>query len=133
MTNTKSTRKPAPVVKCPYCDWKGSARGIFTHVRLGHPNEGYVKPPVSKKVSIHPYACDGNNPSFMSGGGLTKEEQVLYKKMYNQVLDVVGNVDVRKEPNHPALQWTEEGIRQSLLRQIEKIRNSKGYPKGMNG
>ena len=33
---SKSNRKPAEVVKCPYCDHTGSARGLFSHVRLAH-------------------------------------------------------------------------------------------------
>jgi hypothetical protein len=30
---------PAQKVQCPHCAWQGSARGLFTHVRLGHPDK----------------------------------------------------------------------------------------------
>jgi len=55
-----TTRKPAPIVKCEHCNWKGSARGLFTHVRLSHPGIT-TKPPtaslhhpldIDKKTSI---------------------------------------------------------------------------------
>jgi hypothetical protein len=55
-----TTRKPAPIVKCEHCNWKGSARGLFTHVRLSHPGIS-TKPPtatlqhpldIDKKTSI---------------------------------------------------------------------------------
>jgi len=48
-------KRPAPIVKCPYCEWRGSARGIFTHVRLGHPQLGSFKPPHSIEFVIHPF------------------------------------------------------------------------------
>ena len=55
-----TSRKPAPIVKCEHCNWKGSARGLFTHVRLSHPGIT-AKPPtaslqhpldIDKKTSI---------------------------------------------------------------------------------
>jgi hypothetical protein len=46
-----SSRKPAPIVSCEYCNWKGSARGLFTHVRLSHPGID-KKPPIAQLV--HP-------------------------------------------------------------------------------
>jgi hypothetical protein len=30
-------RIPAKKTKCPHCDWTGSARGLFGHVRMKHP------------------------------------------------------------------------------------------------
>ena len=33
---SNSDRKPAEVVKCPYCEHTGSAMGLFSHVRLAH-------------------------------------------------------------------------------------------------
>jgi hypothetical protein len=51
--------KPAQIVKCPHCDWKGSARGLFGHVKLSHPgNEGAIKH-ASKRVN--PYAVLKNS------------------------------------------------------------------------
>lgn len=56
------TRKPAPIVKCPHCkNWVGSARGLFTHVRMAHPAIN-TKPPISKNK--HP--LDVQNDLFAS-------------------------------------------------------------------
>lgn len=48
-----SKRAPAQTVKCPHCDHTGSARGLFTHIRLAHPGIA-SKPPISRNE--HPYA-----------------------------------------------------------------------------
>jgi hypothetical protein len=50
-----TTRKPAPIVKCEHCNWKGSARGLFTHVRLSHPAIS-TKPPTA--TFEHPLDVD---------------------------------------------------------------------------
>jgi hypothetical protein len=50
-----TTRKPAPIVKCEHCNWKGSARGLFTHVRLSHPGIS-TKPPTA--TLEHPLDVD---------------------------------------------------------------------------
>ena len=36
MAKYPSERAPAKVTKCPHCKWTGSARGLFSHVRLTH-------------------------------------------------------------------------------------------------
>jgi hypothetical protein len=52
------TRKATAVVKCPHCSHTGSARGLFTHVRLAHPSIA-EKPKVSTKITAHPYDIKG--------------------------------------------------------------------------
>lgn len=52
-----SKRAPAQIVKCPHCDHTGSARGLFTHIRLAHPGIA-SKPPISRNE--HPYAIGGS-------------------------------------------------------------------------
>jgi hypothetical protein len=52
------TRKPTAVVKCPYCSHTGSARGLFTHVRLSHPTIA-EKPKTSTRITAHPYDIKG--------------------------------------------------------------------------
>ena len=47
------TRISAAVVKCDYCDHTGSARGLFTHVRLAHPGIK-TKPKTSTRIMAHP-------------------------------------------------------------------------------
>jgi len=67
--NEVLTRKPAPIVKCPHCKWNGSARGLFTHVRMAHPAIN-TKPPISKNE--HPYDIRGVKTSLerVNGGFL---------------------------------------------------------------
>jgi hypothetical protein len=57
-SNYPKTRRATAVVKCPHCNHTGSARGLFTHVRLAHPgiNE---KPKTSTKITAHPYDING--------------------------------------------------------------------------
>jgi hypothetical protein len=55
-------RTPAQIVKCPYCDHTGSARGLFTHIRLAHPGISN-KPPISKNE--HPYAIGNTGASAL--------------------------------------------------------------------
>lgn len=53
-----TTRKASAIVKCPHCSHTGSARGLFSHVRLAHP--GIVKKPVTAtKITVHPYDIKG--------------------------------------------------------------------------
>jgi hypothetical protein len=51
--------KPAQIVKCPHCDWKGSARGLFGHVRLLHPGREAAIRNSTKRVN--PYAVLKNS------------------------------------------------------------------------
>lgn len=106
-------RKPAQIVQCPYCTHKGSARGLFTHVRLAHPSKGYIKPPISEKVSIHPYACNGDIPSFESGGKLTIQENKLFKKIYEEVLVKISKTGDKTDAN----------IRKIISKEILELRD----------
>jgi hypothetical protein len=47
---------PAQIVKCPHCSWKGSARGLFGHVRLTHPG----KEEAVKYKPANPFAVNSN-------------------------------------------------------------------------
>jgi hypothetical protein len=60
MSKQISERKAAPIVKCKYCDWKGSARGLFAHVRLGHPG-------IKEKPPVMSHPLDINKPSSSIG------------------------------------------------------------------
>jgi uncharacterized protein YllA (UPF0747 family) len=53
-----SPRKSATIVKCPHCSHTGSARGLFTHVRLAHPGIT-TKPKTSTRIVAHPYDVKG--------------------------------------------------------------------------
>lgn len=53
-----SVRKATIIVKCPHCNHTGSARGLFTHVRLAHPSI-QEKPKISTKITVHPNDVKG--------------------------------------------------------------------------
>jgi hypothetical protein len=54
MEKSTTLRRPAKIVKCPYCDWKGSARGLFSHSRLMHNK----KINDAKEIKTNPYAVN---------------------------------------------------------------------------
>jgi hypothetical protein len=58
MARTKDSA-PAQIVKCPHCSWKGSARGLFGHVRLTHPG----KEQAVKYKPANPFAVNSNKIS----------------------------------------------------------------------
>jgi hypothetical protein len=49
-------RAPAKRVKCPYCEHKGSARGLFSHIRLMHPKLLEKSRELTRETREHP--CD---------------------------------------------------------------------------
>lgn len=55
--NDGEERKPAVTVKCKYCNWTGSSRGLFTHVRLGHPGIS-KKPESTQRHEYHPLSVE---------------------------------------------------------------------------
>jgi len=54
MQNSTSTRRPAEIVKCPYCTWKGSARGLHSHCRLLHSKN--IKD--AREIKVNPYSVN---------------------------------------------------------------------------
>jgi hypothetical protein len=76
-----SSRKPAPIVSCEYCKWKGSARGLFTHVRLSHPGIE-TKPPVAKLV--HPLS----DRQSISGTSIKRPRKRYSSEIEKEVIDV---------------------------------------------
>ena len=58
--------KPAQIVKCPYCDPTGSARGLFTHTRLAHPNSPLIETKAANPYSINKsYSSVGTNRTLI--------------------------------------------------------------------
>ena len=115
-----SSRKPAPIVSCEYCKWKGSARGLFTHVRLSHPGIE-KKPPVSKLV--HPLS-----ESQSISGTNTKRKRKRYGESSidgdtMSLLFIVGIIAKIIEALPPREQKTlqREGINPSYVRSLGSI------------
>jgi hypothetical protein len=87
-----SKRAPAQIVKCPHCDHTGSARGLFTHIRLAHPGISN-RPPISKNE--HPYAI-GNKVARALDKKKPKTrvesvEEILIKTISMAVLNGLNN------------------------------------------
>jgi len=78
MRNYTSNRQPAKIVKCPYCTWKGSARGLHSHCRLLHGKTITD----AKEIKINPYAV--------------KEKNVTIKKR-----NVIGSIYDKKYSDTP--------------------------------
>ena len=72
--NEVLTRKPAPIVKCQHCKWVGSARGLFTHVRMAHPAINEKPPTITRE---HPYIIGG-----ISGKKATTDQLHLFREGY---------------------------------------------------
>lgn len=72
---TKTALYPAPIVKCPHCKWQGSARGLFTHVRLAHP--GISEKPMFQRDFYKNNLFNG--PAGVSGIKLTPNDMARLK------------------------------------------------------
>jgi hypothetical protein len=78
-------RLPAQVVSCPHCDWKGSARGLYTHCRMGHPNKSLPETK-GKRVwqTIHPQA---EKPVNKPKKSLSKQARMIKEEL--RLLDLL--------------------------------------------
>jgi len=76
-----TSRKPAPIVKCEHCNWNGSARGLFTHVRLSHPGIS-TKPPTA--TLQHPLDIDRK-----SSIGSVKQKRKRYPSEFDDTMNEV--------------------------------------------
>ena len=76
----KKERAPAQIVSCPHCSWKGSARGLYTHCRMGHPNKALPETKGTRVwATIHPQAESPVKAKKMAKGGKLSYEQRLDK------------------------------------------------------
>ena len=81
----KKERAPAQIVSCPHCDWKGSARGLYTHCRMGHPNKSLPETKGTRvQYTVHPQA---DKASISPKKGLkrkkrwTEEDETRYQRL----------------------------------------------------
>jgi len=87
MEKSTSIRRPAETVKCPYCDWKGSARGLHSHCRLLHGKN--IKD--AREIKSNPYAIKGKNEIIKKKSSIGS----IYDKKYSDsplenILIVIG-------------------------------------------
>ena len=94
MAKYPTDRAPAKIAKCPHCEWTGSARGLFSHVRLAHGG---------KEHSLN----------------IRKENPYLINKSKPKVLGSV----IRKTPISDK-EWLEEFVMKCILKVIEAYNNS---------
>jgi hypothetical protein len=95
MPKYPTERAAAKIAKCPHCNWTGSARGLFSHVRLAHGGKEHLL-------------------------NIRKENPYLINKAKPKAL---GNV-IRKTPINNE-QWLEEFIMKCILKVLETYNNRK--------
>lgn len=76
---------PAPKVQCPHCAWQGSARGLFTHVRLAHPevDTSSVKTKgkrIRKSITTNPHAIGKVSAVATTENPFNTKEWWLYQR-----------------------------------------------------
>jgi pantothenate kinase type III len=82
--NDGEERKPAVTVKCKYCNWTGSSRGLFTHVRLGHPGIS-KKPESTQRHEYHPLSVENR----------VNEKLIVFKEKYGKRKETTEEIIIR--------------------------------------
>jgi hypothetical protein len=110
-------RKPAKKVKCPHCDWVGSARGLFSHSRLAHPT---LPPPPTrgKRVSttINPNQIFHTDEEILDTTRVLKESKILIDER-ERFLDILETWLVQQLP---IKEQTEYNLKRILDPELEK-------------
>ena len=75
MAKYPTERAPAKVTKCPHCNWTGSARGLFSHVRLAHGGKEHAL----NIRAENPYVIEKSKPRVL-GGVISKTHRIDEKK-----------------------------------------------------
>mgnify|MGYP006269821515 FL=1 len=70
MPTSTSNRRPAEIVKCPHCNWKGSARGLHSHCRLLHGKN--IKD--AREIKVNPYSINKGKKTKKSIGNVNSPE-----------------------------------------------------------
>ena len=71
MPKYPTERAAAKIAKCPHCNWTGSARGLFSHVRLSHGGKEH-----SLKIrKENPYLLEKSKPKVL-GGVISKKHRI---------------------------------------------------------
>jgi hypothetical protein len=86
--NYPSEREPARIVKCPYCEHKGSARGLFSHIRLSHPKQVDISRKLVSEKRSHP--CDIKKGKI--GGFTTTKRKSFISPELDSILTIIGVV-----------------------------------------
>jgi hypothetical protein len=71
MAKYPTERAAAKVTKCPHCNWTGSARGLFSHVRLAHSGKEHSLN-IRKE---NPYLLEKSKPKALGALLKRKEEK----------------------------------------------------------
>jgi len=71
MAKYPTERAPAKLTKCPHCKWTGSARGLFSHVRLTHGGKEHALN-IRKE---NPYLLEKSKPKVL-GGVISKKHRI---------------------------------------------------------
>lgn len=88
----KKERAPAQIVSCPHCDWKGSARGLYTHCRMGHPNKSLPETKGTRVMyTVHPQADKPVKRKKLTNGGKLSYDERLDKLINLVEMYILGN------------------------------------------
>lgn len=117
----KKERAPAQIVSCPHCDWKGSARGLYTHCRMGHPD----KPTPNtrgNRVTIHPQA--EKPPISLKKGNKRKSRWTdHHEERYQRLLKIIEVWVLSQYPPEykPVTQLA--GIPKDIEKKVERLKS----------
>ena len=122
---SNQVRKPAPIVKCPHCSHTGSARGLFTHVRLAHPSIA-EKPKIATRITAHPYDIKGLG--HVKDTIHRIEKKTLKQGEYDWLITIaIGVIEKLMESNGLKLPSKVEKPYSSAIGSIEPKRKRKYY------
>jgi len=74
MPKYPAERVAAKIAKCPHCNWTGSARGLFSHVRLAHGGKEHLLN-IRKE---NPYLLEKSKPKVL-GAVISKKHRIEEK------------------------------------------------------
>lgn len=84
MAKYPTERAPAKLTKCPHCKWTGSARGIFSHVRLAHSGKEHALN-IRKE---NPYVIEKSKPKVL-GGIISKTHRLDENKELEKFIGLI--------------------------------------------
>ena len=131
----KKERAPAQIVSCPHCSWKGSARGLYTHCRMGHPNKALPETKGTRVMyTVHPQAEKPVKAKKLTKGGKLSYDERLDRVLRLVELYILGQPQTqtqREAVYHlagiPEIKWDNEGTikvtKEQLLKTMKDFRD----------
>jgi hypothetical protein len=89
MAKYPTERAPAKLTKCPHCKWTGSARGIFSHVRLVHSGKEHALN-IRKE---NPYVIEKSKPKAL--GAILQRKTMGQLKENKEIEAFIGLIVIK--------------------------------------